>query len=408
VFLDSRKRLASLFHGKRRTLWAVIVLLPLAVVVLGCFLWPEVFWDGFVYRYIWGPVVSDLEGRPVEGVPEGYNIVNTVIYALLLAGALLLMYKILKRIGLNVDLGFVLASIPLFLFGGVARALEDASLFSGWAGYWFISPLIYLLVGLLFTLSGIVGYLARGYKVKSTPAQATRVFALFVIGLLGLYFLITLIWEGDFAYLLPFYQPLLFGVLAIFVFHRMTLSGMDPLRSSVFSTGLLLLFLACSYAIAFIFQDSWKTLFAMENGYLATPRPWEAVIIPCIALVLTAAVYIAGRLLRGRWSIIAAPLASLMFFAHFLDGSATYRGIDLYGYGEKHVLPTALIDIFGTAAVMLPLKLLLVLLILCMIDVLYKEELRPYPNLGNIMKYAVIFLGLSPGMRDLTRISLGV
>ena len=56
----------------------------------------------------------------------------------------------------------------------------------------------------------------------------------------------------------------------------------------------------------------------------------------------------------------------------------------------------------------LALKLLLVLLLVYLIDVLFKDELRPHPNMDNIMKFAIIFLGLSPGVRDLVRISLGV
>jgi len=408
VFLGSRERLASLSQKKRRLLWAVVIALPLAVLALGCLLWPEVFWDQFVYRYIWGPVVSDLEGRPVEGVSEGYNAVNTVIYALLMALALLTMYRVLRRIHLTVDLGFILASLPFFLFGGVSRALEDAALFSGWIGYWFISPLIYVFVGLSFALAGVTGYLARKRSDMEHASSATMVFAVFVIGSLCLYFAITLIWVGDFAYLLPPSLPLIIGGSVVLIFHRMIRHGGDPLRSSIFCAGLLFLSLACSYGIAFGLQDSWQSIFAIESGHAASPRPWEAVIIPAIALALTAGVYAAGRALRGGWHLLAMPLSSLMFFAHFLDGTATYRGIDLYGYGEKHVLPTFLIDLTGTAVVMLPLKLLLVLLLVYLIDVLFKDELRPHPNMDNIMKFAIIFLGLSPGVRDLVRISLGV
>jgi len=392
---------------KRRLLLSVAIIIPLVILLTGCILWPEIFWDRFIYRYFWGPVVSDMEGRPVGGVPEGYNVVNTVIYSLLLASTLYIAYRVLRALRIIINLEFILSSVPFFLFGGVARALEDTELFSGWVGYWFISPLIYVLVGLLFFVSASFGYLTNR-KYGNSTAIITRNYILFMAILLAVYFTITTGWSECFAYDMPFYLPLVWGVLSAYIFYTALRKGVGPICASVLSTGTLFLLIACSYAFAFVIDHSWQLIFMAKEGHLPEPHPMELLIIPGIAALLTLVVYISGRGMKGRLSVLSTPVNSIMFFAHFLDGSATYRGIDLYGYSEKHVLPTALIDLTGTASIMLFLKFALVLLLIYLIDLLFKEELGRYPGLDSIMKFAIIFLGLSPGVRDLVRITLGV
>jgi uncharacterized membrane protein len=395
------------FYERHKILfWGLIAGIPLAVLVLGSILAPEIFWDGFLYKYFWGPIVSDLEGRPIEGISEGYNVVNTVIYALILALALLAMYKAFKRFRINMDLGLIVASIPFFLFGGVSRALEDAALFQGWIGYWFISPLIYVLIATLFIFSGIFGYLA--HKRTSDAKGKTLFYIVQVAIILVIYYSVTIIWRGNLAYTLPPYIPLIIALLSVLAFYLLALNEKDPLRSFILCTGLLVLLIAISYAISFAFDPEWQGTFSFIEGHSPTIRPMESIIIPGIAIVLSAMIWAVGKAAPSKLGVLATTTSFLMFLAHFLDGTATFRGIDLYGYGEKHILPTLLIDLAGSAAVMLLLKFFLVLAIIILIDVLFREDLKSYPGLANIMKFAVIFLGMAPGTRDLVRISLGV
>jgi uncharacterized membrane protein len=395
------------FYVKYKILfWGLIAAIPLVILILGCILAPEIFWDGFLYKYFWGPIVSDLEGRPIEGIAEGYNLVNTIIYALILALALLAMYKAFKRFRIEMDLGLIVASIPLFLFGGVSRALEDAALFQGWIGYWFISPLIYVLIATLFIFSGIFGYLA--HKRTSDARGRTIYYIIQVAIVLVIYYSVTIIWSGNLAYTLPPYIPLLIALLSVLAFYSLALKEKETLRSFILCAGLLVLLIAISYAISFALDPEWQGTFSLIEGHSPTIRPLEVIIIPGIAIVLSAMIWVVGKVVPSKLGVLAAATSFLMFMAQFLDGAATFRGIELYGYGEKHVLPTLLIDLAGSAAVMLLLKLFLVLAIILLIDVLFREDLKSYPGLANIMKFAVIFLGLAPGTRDLVRISLGV
>jgi len=107
---------------------------------------------------------------------------------------------------------------------------------------------------------------------------------------------------------------------------------------------------------------------------------------------------------RARHSLTTLVL----FAAHFLDGAATFRGLDTYGYSEKHVIPSLLIDLTGTAAVMLPLKLAVVSAVVYLLDIEYRNDLAESPNLGWLVKVAILVLGLAPGMRDMLRLAMGV
>jgi len=93
----------------------------------------------------------------------------------------------------------------------------------------------------------------------------------------------------------------------------------------------------------------------------------------------------------------------MILYAHMLDASSTYVGMDWFGYYEKHVVPTFLIDLVGTAAIMYPLKLLILLPLLKIIDS-YIED----PSLRNLTKLTLITLGLAPALRNTLRLALGV
>ena len=77
--------------------------------------------------------------------------------------------------------------------------------------------------------------------------------------------------------------------------------------------------------------------------------------------------------------------------------------MDWFSYYEKHVVPTFLISLTGSAAIMFPLKLLILLPVLSMIDKSLQE-----PSLRNLTKLTLITLGLAPAIRNTLRLALGV
>ena len=56
---------------------------------------------------------------------NGYNIVNTAAYAIILVAAVILTYKLLKKLGVRIDRQFFVGIAPFIALGGVLRAWED-------------------------------------------------------------------------------------------------------------------------------------------------------------------------------------------------------------------------------------------------------------------------------------------
>jgi uncharacterized membrane protein len=88
--------------------------------------------------------------EPIE-TGSGYNIVNTVVYAILLIVALVVLIKILKKMKIKPDNRLWTDLLPFVLVGGMLRALEDISFFPH--TWLLITPGIYLLVFSLAFLS---------------------------------------------------------------------------------------------------------------------------------------------------------------------------------------------------------------------------------------------------------------
>jgi uncharacterized membrane protein len=77
----------------------------------------------------------------------GYNIVNTVVFAIILIIAAVLVYKLLKKIGIVIDKKFLLSIIPFIALGGILRAYEDYLEAAGIErNIMLITPLVYVTV----------------------------------------------------------------------------------------------------------------------------------------------------------------------------------------------------------------------------------------------------------------------
>jgi len=107
-------------------------------------------------------------------------------------------------------------------------------------------------------------------------------------------------------------------------------------------------------------------------------------------------------LFRNKWSLIKDKFNLSVLLAQIFDASATFIAIDFYPYGEQHVLPNALINITGTALVMFPLKIVIILLALYVIDSYIQDK-----TIKNMLKLAIFILGISTGLRDLLSLIIG-
>ena len=169
-----------------------------------------------------------------------------------------------------------------------------------------------------------------------------------------------------------------------------------------------LIFLTPSlYLIArWIVGDLWNTTSGIRFDVFL-------LIIGLVSLITTI-VYLFAYLNRNNEKLIVYknPLNLAMLVGHLLDGLTSYISIKdplfmgLVGYSEKHPGSNFLLEIWGP---LFPIvKFILIIVVIYVFDVLYKEELKNYMTLVNLLKIGILILGFSPGLRDLLRVTMGV
>jgi len=145
-------------------------------------------------------------------------------------------------------------------------------------------------------------------------------------------------------------------------------------------------------------------------------NPLRILVPLSMATIITLAVYTISPLF---YKSIKEFENTAILFGHLLDGCATFIAIDYYGFGEEHLLPLFLINLSGTALIMIPLKLILILIVIYLLDTLHKEEQRNFKekeikisnykfkittfminNFYLAIKILIFILGFGPGFRN--------
>ena len=106
------------------------------------------------------------------------------------------------------------------------------------------------------------------------------------------------------------------------------------------------------------------------------------------------------------------PLNLSMLAGHLIDGITSYVSIydplsmGLPSYIEKHPASNSLMELWPP---LFPIvKFLLIIMVIYVFDIAYKKELIKYSRLVNLLKIGIFILGVSPGLRDLLRVTMGV
>lgn len=339
------------FYQKNKTkIWLIIFLLIIGIIIAGLLFFPEIFYDQWIWKYYWGPVVADSDLFSSTAVhngvvaEEGYTIVSELTYGFLLVASIFIIYKGLKKLRITIDWEFAIALMPYILYGPITRVLEDAGYFSQPINYWFISPLIYVQTAIFAIVFLMIGrYIENKYKKDNLTAKN-----ILLIG--GLFLLIPS-----------------FAIYFLYAFES------EILRLNVFVLiiGLATLITGLVYMIGWLLSniEKFKELKAFMN-----------------------------------------PLNLLMVFGHLIDGITSYISIkDPLGMGlsyvEKHPASNILLEIWGP---LFPIvKFLLIIIVIFVFDVLFKKELKDHITLVNLIKISILILGFSPGLRDLLRVAIG-
>ncbi len=400
--------------------WVALVLV-LAIMVVPAM---NDFWS----TYFVDPIMADSKGE----AGAKYNIYNTVIYGLIFFLLFLVVQELLEDLKIEVDERFVIASVPLLILGGTSRVLEDADVFEPPIQYLFISPLIYGIITLYALLTfSLAVWLSKSDLPSLTKGQGLVAFA---IGGYGLWWYFV---PGDWLH--PSSWSLI--VLAVSALTAEFYRGQplrDPKLFFGITTSLLVILTLLTLAQAPINNPEilWNTLLisgflTFTIGYFAWFIANRGIPNPMFLLLAILMGYNSHLALSGTvvlmayfgvglslgcslafplrtWApaaILLNPLYLILYFGHFFDGSATFLGIEEYGYTEKHVLPTGFINYFGTAAIMLPLKFLVVTGVIAALE--SEESKEQEQQMVNLLLLFLLTLGLAPGTRDVLRIMFG-
>ncbi len=133
--------------------------------------------------------------------------------------------------------------------------------------------------------------------------------------------------------------------------------------------------------------------------------PYISLFVVGTGIGLTVAFYIVARCLKS--SIFTDPLNISILLAQLMDASSTYVGVDKLGYYEKHVVPTYLIQFTGTALVMYPLKFIIFIGVLYLLETQFEDD-EQSSKMKMLIKMTLLILGLSPAARNTIRMMLGI
>ncbi|MEW5760096.1 MAG: DUF63 family protein [Candidatus Thermoplasmatota archaeon] len=370
------------YNYKIKTILLFILLILTVAIAFFVVLFPKLFWDEFLLKYYWATIEADAIGSKVKGIGEEYNPVNTLTYSLILVGVLYIIYREMKKRNIEIDTMLFFSFIPYILLGGALRALEDAGMFHKPFVYLFISPIIYILLGLpVIFLLFLSFYIEKNYTQK--------IFFLFIIG-------IFIAINTFFSFFLSPIVSIAISIAILMPIYFVYKIGKIRACVLIFSTGMFFLLIALYIISNFLIKNS-------------LARPLEIPIIISYGFFITSIIFLPFYLLRisGIKEPYTSGINLTLLFGHVIDAASTYRGMEIYGYVEKHVLPTFLINLTGMPAIMLLIKPLLILVVIYIIDVEY-EDVRENKELSFLLKLCILVLGLAPGIRDMLRIAMGV
>jgi uncharacterized membrane protein len=394
-------------------IWLSVIFIPLIVISIGYLIWPEIFYDQFIWRYFWGTIEADAQEENYGEVTEAYNPINTIFYAIIVIIVLYWLYKMFKKYKIDIDFKFLLAILPFILIGSISRALEDAELFNAPMVYLFIAPIIYIFIGVVVIFIILLGAGIRNYSNRTNLSNGLLLIGGTFVALDIIYIVTFFIFKDQFTYILNPLIPVGISIIIILILIKYT-KIIKRFEISNFLLAIGLWFLL----ISLIVLAQWQTIPSWSDAYLAANpgkdvqlQPMAFILVCALAFAATFIVYIIVIIFKSKYQKILPFISGvnlLLFFGHFLDASATFIAIDYYGYAEKHVLPTFMIQLFNTASIMLVLKAGIVVLVIYFIDILYKKHFQQNPTLTGLVKIAILVLGLGPGLRDILRLGIGV
>jgi uncharacterized membrane protein len=365
--------------------WLAAFLGGLVVVATAAVAFPRRVYDGFLWRYFWGPVDADAHGATcavraggaterlysqtacsaadgVSAVP-GYTTVSTASYAIVLVFMLVGVLLLLRRLNVRLTPQFYVALLPYMLLGGALRVVEDTN------------------VAFLRADAGML----LPYPPVALIISPFIYFVMFAFTLAALVFVFLLSRRG----VLDEYEPSLAAIGAV------SLSA---------TIGWLLYISATSDIVDFVPA---VTIITLGGATLIAAVFWWA---------------------SDRYAPVinegTGYIGALIVWGHSVDGIANVLSLDWTDalgvsvtYSSKHVVneatvriteglqPAWLSEAIGTAW---PFLLIKVAAAIFVVWVFNDEIFDDSPRYAYLLLIAILAVGLGPGTRDMIRATLAI
>jgi hypothetical protein len=100
-------KLMEIYKEHQNVILLSVFLAIIGVILAGCILMPSLFYEQWIWKYYWGPIVSDAAGTTVwyNGVQanEGYTLISELTYGVMLVIVLYAIYELLKKLKISID-----------------------------------------------------------------------------------------------------------------------------------------------------------------------------------------------------------------------------------------------------------------------------------------------------------------
>jgi len=411
--------------------------------------------------YLWDLIDANIF-QPIIGEGGGdsnYNVVDTIAYSVLLIGFIISLGALLRKWGIPCEDRTLFSLLPWVVWAVLVEVSEDAGLFSADIDSFFVSPIIHFQTAFWIVLVGLlVPVFVSGGRPRSpqnTPARGMKIgwsrlsdeekarFTPRMMMLMVVLFHEILFYPHSDLYtvIVVFGVPLLVWFLLESNYSpvRQKLSDWSPLEKSLLFAGMGACLLNLIGLVQFATAQStagelvlWPTLLvlgapmlfvgmARNHGAEAFQNlSSEGVTLGVLGKGVSLAQWEAfegdeheAREALIRRAAFATPVVLLAFYGQLLDGMASWIGVDIFGYSEKHVLSTLIMRFAGGDEGgsgggwgFFAVKALLALVV-----VLFFAEWRfenRHRHLRMLIILGLLTVGLAPGLRDLGRLMLGV
>jgi len=413
--------------------WATNIIIVVAgLVIAGIsleFLKIENPLSDFLYNYYIDPVLGEASSD------SGYNIPNTLTYALLLALFAVSLAAWLRYLGIDASDATLLALIPYVFWAALGEVVEDASMFDASLESYFVSPAIHFQTAAWVVIAGAFGYRIANSDLdeESMRSKVDSTVTILILTQVVIYYTSVeasgVTASSDFdniPMLVCFIAALLLPSLAT----KNSLFDFTILQRTVFLVGLggCIALAGPLFAYGVSYPDGvviWPLFVVL--GLPAALVYWMHNNGLPAANQLSEAGHIAGILPPGmteneyeEWeseekdlieslrlkAVMASPVVSLAVAGQFLDGIATAIGISEFGYTEKHVFSSRIIELFGSAYGFTVTKLMLGGAIWYFFAIANFEHRQQHLRL--LISMVILTVGLAPGLRNVGRLALGV